>query len=99
MRDNHRRCPPGCQGERVQVGRLLECVDAGIIPIVAGFQGVSEKGAVTTLGRGKRYNSGSLGVVLKAERVEIFTDVDGIKTADPSLIPDAPPCRLCRIAK
>jgi aspartate kinase len=66
-------------------------VDAGIIPIVAGFQGVSEKGAVTTLGRGGSDTTAAvLGVVLKAERVEIFTDVDGIKTADPSLIPDAP---------
>jgi aspartate kinase len=81
----------GARVKRVQVGRLLECVDAGIIPIVAGFQGVSEKGAVTTLGRGGSDTTAAvLGVVLKAERVEIFTDVDGIKTADPSLIPDAP---------
>jgi aspartate kinase len=81
----------GARVKRVQVGRLLECVDAGIIPIVAGFQGVSEKGAVTTLGRGGSDTTAAvLGVVLKADRVEIFTDVDGIKTADPSLIPDAP---------
>jgi aspartate kinase len=81
----------GARVKRVQVGRLLECVDSGIIPIVAGFQGVSEKGAVTTLGRGGSDTTAAvLGVVLKAERVEIFTDVDGIKTADPSLIPDAP---------
>ena len=77
--------------KRVQGGRLFELLNAGKIPVVAGFQGVTEKGVVTTLGRGGSDTTAAvLGVVLKAERVEIFTDVDGIKTADPELIPDAP---------
>jgi aspartate kinase len=59
--------------------------------VVTGFQGVTEQGVVTTLGRGGSDTTAAvLGVVLKAERVEIYTDVDGIKTADPRLVPDAP---------
>lgn len=76
---------------RVEGQRLLDLLNHGTIPVVAGFQGVTETGAVTTLGRGGSDTTAAvLGVVLKAERIEIFTDVDGIKTADPNLVPDAP---------
>lgn len=75
----------------VQSERLWELLKGGKIPVVAGFQGVTDKGMVTTLGRGGSDTTAAvLGVVLKAERVEIYTDVDGIKTADPKLIPSAP---------
>lgn len=75
----------------VQGDRLKAELRAGRIPVVAGFQGVTTDGIVTTLGRGGSDTTAAvLGVVLQAERVEIYTDVDGIKTADPQLIPDAP---------
>lgn len=79
----------------VRKERLWELLRSGVIPVVAGFQGVTESGKVTTLGRGGSDTTAAvLGVVLKAERVEIFTDVDGIKTADPRLVPDAPTIKV-----
>jgi aspartate kinase len=65
-------------------GGLYEAIDAGRIPVVAGFQGVSVDGRLTTLGRGGSDTSAcALGVALSAEEVEIYTDVDGVMTADP----------------
>ncbi|KMP11789.1 aspartate kinase [Candidatus Nitromaritima sp. SCGC AAA799-A02] len=58
--------------------------------VVAGFQGVNEHGDVTTLGRGGSDTSAvALAVALGAERCEIYTDVDGVFTADPNIVPDA----------
>jgi aspartate kinase len=75
---------------RVDATRLATLLERGIIPVVAGFQGQSETGCVTTLGRGASDTTAAiLGAALGAEVVEIFTDVDGIKTADPALVPDA----------
>ena len=63
---------------------LLEAIDAGRVPVVAGFQGVSENGAITTLGRGGSDTTAcALGVGLGATSVEIYTDVDGVMSADP----------------
>ncbi len=74
----------------VDTARLLEILKAGIIPVVAGFQGISRKGDITTLGRGGSDTTAAiLGAALKAEAVEIYTDVDGIMTADPRMVPDA----------
>ena len=62
----------------------------GKIVIVAGFQGVSQEGSTTTLGRGGSDTTATaLGVALEAELVEIYTDVDGVMTTDPRLVPDA----------
>jgi aspartate kinase len=79
--------------------RLLE---QGYTPVVCGFQGITEPtdeyehGAITTLGRGGSDTTASaLGVALNAEAVEIFTDVDGVKTADPDLVPKARTLSLC----
>lgn len=70
--------------------KILEVIKQGKIPIVAGFQGISEKGYITTLGRGGSDVTGALlGVSLKADKVEIYTDVDGIMTADPRIVSDA----------
>ena len=64
----------------------------GVIPVVAGFQGVDETGALHTLGRGGSDTTAcALGVALGAERVDIYTDVDGVYTADPRVIPKAAP--------
>jgi len=65
-------------------GRMLAAIEAGIVPVVAGFQGIAEDGTVTTLGRGGSDTSAcALGVALGADEVEIYTDVDGVMTADP----------------
>lgn len=62
----------------------------GRIVVVAGFQGVAPDGSITTLGRGGSDTTAvALAATLKAARCEIFTDVDGIYTADPRLVPDA----------
>ncbi|OON93156.1 MAG: aspartate kinase [Candidatus Epulonipiscioides saccharophilum] len=69
---------------RTKPKKLLEALDNGIIPIVAGFQGITINGEITTLGRGGSDTSASIiGVSVQAERIEIYTDVDGIMTADP----------------
>lgn len=63
---------------------LLEAIALGHVPVVAGFQGVAPDGRVTTLGRGGSDTTAcALGVALQAEAVEIYTDVDGVMTADP----------------
>lgn len=75
---------------RVEPQKILEALAAGEIPVIAGFQGVSEEGEVTTLGRGGSDTSAAaIAVALGAETLEVYTDVDGVKTADPHLFPGA----------
>ncbi|MCT8976807.1 aspartate kinase [Clostridium sp. CX1] len=75
---------------RVESEKLLNILKEGKIPVVAGFQGVSEKGFITTIGRGGSDTTAALlGVALQAEEVQIYTDVDGIMTADPRIVSDA----------
>jgi len=75
--------------ERAQA-RLLPLLEKGCVPVVTGFIGASLKGALTTLGRGgSDYSATILGAALDASEVIIWTDVDGVLTADPRLVPDA----------
>jgi aspartate kinase len=68
----------------IHAGAVLSAVEAGLVPVVAGFQGVADDGSVTTLGRGGSDTTAcALGVALGADSVEIYTDVDGIMSADP----------------
>lgn len=61
-----------------------------IVPVVAGFQGINKDGILTTLGRGGSDTSAAiLGVMLKAKEIQIYTDVDGIMTADPRIVHSA----------
>lgn len=70
--------------------RLLRTLREGKIPVVAGFQGLSKTKDVTTLGRGGSDTTAvALAAHLKADRCEIYTDVEGIYTADPRLVPEA----------
>ncbi len=70
--------------------KLYKCWEEGIIPVVAGFQGVTEDMEITTLGRGGSDTSAvALAVALDAAFCEINTDVDGVYTADPRVVPDA----------
>jgi aspartate kinase len=63
---------------------LLTAIAEGVVPVVAGFQGVGPDGLLTTLGRGGSDTTAcALGVALEAAEVEIYTDVDGVMTADP----------------
>src|SRR5439155_16470553 len=74
----------------VRTARIKEAIDQGKIVIVAGFQGVSTTADVTTLGRGGSDTTAvALAAALGAERCEISTDVDGVYTADPRIVPGA----------
>ncbi len=71
-------------------GRIEEELSRGRIPVVTGFQGICGRGDVTTLGRGGSDTTAvALAAALEADACEIYTDVDGIYTADPRLIKDA----------
>jgi aspartokinase/homoserine dehydrogenase 1 len=70
--------------------QLLPLLSAGIVPVVTGFIGATAEGAVTTLGRGgSDYSATLLGAALDASEVIIWTDVDGVMTADPRIAPEA----------
>jgi aspartate kinase len=70
--------------------RVRQELEKGRVPIVAGFQGRTTEGEITTLGRGGSDTTATaLGVALGAEMVDIFTDVNGIMTADPRIVEDA----------
>lgn len=70
--------------------KLLQALDEGKIVIVAGFQGVDMENNITTLGRGGSDTTAvALAAVLKADRCEIYTDVEGVYTADPRIVPKA----------
>jgi len=75
---------------RVEPGRILEQLAEGNVVVVTGFQGVTEGGQITTLGRGGSDTTASaLGVALDAESIDIYTDVEGIMTADPRIVENA----------
>lgn len=70
--------------------RLLPLLEQGIVPVVTGFMGATRSGAVTTLGRGgSDYSAAIIGACLDAEEIWIWTDVNGVMTADPRVVPDA----------
>lgn len=76
---------------RVKVrARLLPLVKKGVVPVVTGFIGATRAGRTTTLGRGgSDYSAAILGYSLDADEIEIWTDVDGILTADPRMVKSA----------
>jgi aspartate kinase len=76
--------------KHITTTRLRKAIDMGVIPVVAGFQGVSESQEYTTLGRGgSDLTAVALAAALEAEQCEIYTDVDGVYSADPGIVPDA----------
>jgi aspartate kinase len=81
----------------VEVDRVRLALQEGAIAIVAGFQGVTSEEEVTTLGRGgSDLTAVAVAAALKADLCEIYTDVDGVYTADPNLVPEAR--KLARIS-
>ncbi|MBA3508347.1 MAG: aspartate kinase, partial [Betaproteobacteria bacterium] len=74
----------------IDEARMRKDLDAGTIVIVAGFQGVDVDGNITTLGRGGSDTSGvALAAALRADECQIYTDVDGVYTTDPRIVPEA----------
>ena len=70
--------------------RMKPLLDHGRVPVVGGFIGATREGVSTTIGRGgSDFSAAIFGAGLAAERIEIWTDVDGMKTTDPNLCPDA----------
>jgi len=82
--------------EKVETARLEAELAADVIPVVAGFQGIDPDDQVTTLGRGGSDTTGvALAAALKADECQILTDVDGVYTTDPRMVPQAR--RLARV--
>lgn len=79
--------------EAVRAERVVEALDRGAIVIVAGFQGLTPDGEITTLGRGGSDTTAvAVAAGLNADVCEIYTDVDGVYTADPRIVPGA--CKI-----
>ena len=75
---------------KIDHNNIQEDLDQGYVVVVAGFQGVDEQGNITTLGRGGSDTTGvALAAALKADECQIYTDVDGIYTTDPRVVPEA----------
>ncbi len=75
---------------RIEAGRVRRELAAGRIVVVAGFQGITAEDDITTLGRGGSDTTAvAIAAALKADRCEIYTDVEGIYTTDPRIVPDA----------
>ena len=76
---------------RIEPGRVRRELDAGHIVVVAGFQGITPEDDITTLGRGGSDTTAvAIAAALEADRCEIYTDVEGIYTADPRIVPGRP---------
>jgi aspartate kinase len=76
--------------------QLSPLLAKGVVPVITGFIAASEDGNTTTLGRGgSDYSAALIGAAFPADEVWIFTDVDGILTADPRLVPDARTVPVC----
>jgi aspartate kinase len=74
----------------IEDAKIRADLDAGKVVVVAGFQGVDEEGNITTLGRGGSDTTGvALAAALKADECHIYTDVDGVYTTDPRVVPKA----------
>lgn len=91
--------------QRINPENIIGHAREGKVVVVAGFQGVTVEGEVTTLGRGgSDTTAAALGVALNALRIDIYTDVEGIMTADPRIVADARPLdvvtynEICQLA-
>jgi aspartate kinase len=76
--------------EKIDTDNIQKALDEGQIIVVAGFQGIDNEGNITTLGRGGSDTSAvALAAAMNANECRIYTDVDGVYTADPRIVPDA----------
>ncbi len=88
---NHQSAAPDMEATAARAATVLvPLLEAGCVPVVTGFIGATPAGVVTTLGRGgSDFSAAIMGVALNATEVWIWTDVDGVMTADPRLVPQA----------
>lgn len=91
--DNYASAAPDMDATRAATrGRLLPLTQKGIIPVVTGFVAATPAGVPTVLGRGgSDYSAAILGAALDADEIQIWTDVDGVLTADPRIVKEARP--------
>jgi aspartate kinase len=76
--------------EAIEGEVLVERMQAGQVPVITGFQGIGPRNRITTLGRGgSDLSAVALAAAIKADRCDIYTDVDGIYTTDPRIVPRA----------
>jgi aspartate kinase len=76
--------------EHIATEALCDALDGGVVPVVAGFQGLAVDGSITTLGRGGSDTTAvALAAALKADECQIYTDVDGVYTTDPRVVSSA----------
>jgi aspartate kinase len=82
---------PQAEATRANAARLvMPLLERGVVPVMAGFIGRTDNGIVATLGRnGSDYSAAVIGAAINCVQVEIYTDVDGILTADPRIVPNA----------
>ncbi|MGE0251690.1 MAG: aspartate kinase [Dongiaceae bacterium] len=75
---------------KVEPANLNKCLREKMVPVIAGFQGITQTGQITTLGRGGSDTTAvAIAAAIKADRCDIYTDVDGIYTTDPRIVPGA----------
>jgi len=89
--NNHTRAAPLVEETNQQLkSRVKPLLDTGRVPVMGGFMGATRAGVTTTIGRGgSDFSASIVGAGLDAERIEIWTDVDGMMTTDPNICPDA----------
>jgi aspartate kinase len=89
--DTHTRAIPHFEDTNEKLRTVLKpAVDSGRVPVMGGFIGATRSGSTTTIGRGgSDFSAAIVGAGLDAERIEIWTDVDGMMTTDPSVCPEA----------
>lgn len=76
--------------EKITADEVRKALADGFVPVIAGFQGITETSEVTTLGRGgSDLTAVAVAAALRADMCEIYTDVDGVYTTDPNIVPDA----------
>ena len=102
--DHYTDAHPDFAKSKKNVNKILDPIlDHGIVPVITGFVAATESGKITTLGRGgSDYSAALIGAALPADDVWIYTDVNGVMTADPRLVPDAvtvPVCSFREIAE
>ena len=91
--DNYASAAPDMEATRARTrARLLPLLEKGVVPVATGFVAATPEGTPTILGRGgSDYSAAILGAALDADEVQIWTDVDGVLTADPRIVKDARP--------
>jgi aspartate kinase len=89
--DGHGAATPLMEATRVRLhARIAPLIERGVLPVITGYIGATEEGVTTTLGRGgSDFSAAIIGAGLDADEVWIWSDVDGILTADPNIVPHA----------